>query len=255
MSPSKPRPRRRPWHYSSRVSSVGYDRVVERRRAVTLARHFREAEGLSIAQIANRLARSPATVKAYFYDPSDANKRPMDSPRANAGLDSTRVRVPSSLGTRSPRGSAGQYPRRHARRRGHAPDPSRRSSVRQDATRARTGRGTRLALPVRPRHHDALIIGESAEGTIDLDGHRSASDVDEAQPGRAGRSRRVIEPLHGASRPPSRGTRGQGRRSRAPVSPSRRGTTRRNPSPTDFFLRSAGCPAPPVGLGFLCSTV
>ena len=28
------------------------DRVAERRRAVALARHFREAEGLSIAQIA-----------------------------------------------------------------------------------------------------------------------------------------------------------------------------------------------------------
>jgi transcriptional regulator with XRE-family HTH domain len=40
--------------------------VLERRRAVALARHFREAEGLSIAQIAHRLGRSPATVKAYF---------------------------------------------------------------------------------------------------------------------------------------------------------------------------------------------
>jgi AraC-like DNA-binding protein len=50
----------RPW--------AAYDRVLERRRAVMLARHFREAEGLSIAQIAARLNRSPATVKAYFYD-------------------------------------------------------------------------------------------------------------------------------------------------------------------------------------------
>jgi hypothetical protein len=41
-----------------------YDRVVERRRAVALARHFREAEGLSIAQIADRLGRPPATIKA-----------------------------------------------------------------------------------------------------------------------------------------------------------------------------------------------
>jgi len=46
------------------------DRVKERRRAVQLARHYREAEGLSIAQIAQRLGRSPATVKAYFYDPT-----------------------------------------------------------------------------------------------------------------------------------------------------------------------------------------
>ena len=44
------------------------DRVVDGRRAVALARHFREAEGLSIAQIAARLGRAPATIKAYFYD-------------------------------------------------------------------------------------------------------------------------------------------------------------------------------------------
>jgi len=49
---------------------AAYDRVLERRRAVALASHFREVEGLSIAQIADRLGRSPATIKAYFYDPS-----------------------------------------------------------------------------------------------------------------------------------------------------------------------------------------
>jgi AraC-like DNA-binding protein len=47
-----------------------YDRVVERRRGVALARHFREAEGMSIPEIARRLGRSPATIKAYFYDPT-----------------------------------------------------------------------------------------------------------------------------------------------------------------------------------------
>jgi DNA-binding NarL/FixJ family response regulator len=51
-------------------------RVVERSRAVALARHYREAEGLSIAEIAARIGSSPATVKAYFYDPSYANKGP-----------------------------------------------------------------------------------------------------------------------------------------------------------------------------------
>ncbi|MDQ6819149.1 MAG: hypothetical protein M3076_02230 [Actinomycetota bacterium] len=51
------------------------DRVAERRRAVALARHFREAEGLSIAQIADRLDRSQATVKAYFYDPTGEKAR------------------------------------------------------------------------------------------------------------------------------------------------------------------------------------
>jgi AraC-like DNA-binding protein len=57
------------------ASRAGTDRVVERRRAVALARHFRELEGLSIAQIADRLGRSPATVKAYFYDPTGAKAR------------------------------------------------------------------------------------------------------------------------------------------------------------------------------------
>jgi AraC-like DNA-binding protein len=49
--------------------------VAERRRAVALALHYREAEGLSIAQIAERLGRSPATVKAYFYDPTGEKVR------------------------------------------------------------------------------------------------------------------------------------------------------------------------------------
>ena len=66
---------------ASKAAPALTDRVAERRRAVALARHFREAEGLSIAQIADRLGRSPATVKAYFYDPSNANKRPTDTPR------------------------------------------------------------------------------------------------------------------------------------------------------------------------------
>jgi DNA-binding NarL/FixJ family response regulator len=46
------------------------DRVIERRRAVALAQHYPYAEGLSIAQIAGLLGRSPVTIKAYFYDPT-----------------------------------------------------------------------------------------------------------------------------------------------------------------------------------------
>jgi DNA-binding NarL/FixJ family response regulator len=51
------------------ASAAGTGRVLERRRAVALARHYRAYEGLSIRQIADRLGRSPATVKAYFLRP------------------------------------------------------------------------------------------------------------------------------------------------------------------------------------------
>ena len=64
-------------------SIVALDRVQERRRAAALARHYRDEEGLPIADIARRLGRAEATVKAYLYDPSHANKRPKglrDSP-------------------------------------------------------------------------------------------------------------------------------------------------------------------------------
>ena len=42
------------------------DRVLERRRAAALARHYRDEEGLSIAEIARRLGRANATIKAYL---------------------------------------------------------------------------------------------------------------------------------------------------------------------------------------------
>ena len=57
------------------ASHAGTDRVAERRPAVALAPHFRGAEGLSMAQIADRLGRSRATVKAYFYDPTGEKAR------------------------------------------------------------------------------------------------------------------------------------------------------------------------------------
>lgn len=40
--------------------------VVERRRAVALAHHYRHVEHLSLQEIAGRLGRAPATVKAYL---------------------------------------------------------------------------------------------------------------------------------------------------------------------------------------------
>ena len=56
------------------------DRVSERRRATQVARHYRDQENLTIAEIARRLGRAEPTVKAYLYDPSDDNKRPTHSP-------------------------------------------------------------------------------------------------------------------------------------------------------------------------------
>ena len=51
------------------------DRVSERRRAAVLALHYREEENLTIAEIARRLGRAEATVKAYLYDPSGEKAR------------------------------------------------------------------------------------------------------------------------------------------------------------------------------------
>ena len=42
---------------------------------MAVARHYRELEGLTIQEIADRLDRSPATVKAYFYDPTGEKAR------------------------------------------------------------------------------------------------------------------------------------------------------------------------------------
>ena len=47
------------------------DRVLERRRAVALARHFRDTDGLWIEQIADRAGRAPARIKACFGDPRE----------------------------------------------------------------------------------------------------------------------------------------------------------------------------------------
>ena len=44
-----------------------------------MANHYRQFEGLSIAQIAERLGRSPATIKAYFYDPTGEKARAVNS--------------------------------------------------------------------------------------------------------------------------------------------------------------------------------
>jgi hypothetical protein len=51
------------------------DRAQERLRAVAIARHYRDHEGLTITEIARRLGRAGATVKAYIYDPTGKKAR------------------------------------------------------------------------------------------------------------------------------------------------------------------------------------
>ena len=96
---------------------VSLARVQERRRAVALARHLRDEEGLSVAEIARRLGRAEATVKAYLYDPSQATKRPSWEREA----EPRRSRAPAPFVLRLV-----AHPRTPARRRGARTTPSRR---------------------------------------------------------------------------------------------------------------------------------
>ena len=47
----------------------------ERERAVALARHLRDSEHRTIAQIAQRLGRAPSTVAGYLVDPAGERAR------------------------------------------------------------------------------------------------------------------------------------------------------------------------------------
>ena len=80
------------------------DRISERRLAAQLARHYRDQENLTIAEIARRLGRAEATVKAYLYDPSDANEGASGEREAKAGGRELRGHLPAA----APRG--GIYP-------------------------------------------------------------------------------------------------------------------------------------------------
>lgn len=50
-------------------------RVSERKQAARLARHYRDTEHLSLAQIAQLLGRSRATIREYLYDPDGSKAR------------------------------------------------------------------------------------------------------------------------------------------------------------------------------------
>ena len=51
------------------------DRRARRRAAVALAHQYRDRDGLSLAAIAERLDRKPATIAAYFQDPTGERMR------------------------------------------------------------------------------------------------------------------------------------------------------------------------------------
>jgi hypothetical protein len=65
------------------VFSGRYDRVVERRRAVALARRCGEAEGISIAQIAQCVGRSPpAIMRCVDAGATEVLLSPVPAPRS-----------------------------------------------------------------------------------------------------------------------------------------------------------------------------
>jgi len=163
--------------------SVG-DRVHERRRAAALARHYRDEEGLSIGEIARRLGRADATVKAYLYDPSDASKRPTDSPQerqfwalaghAHASRSSALAATARGRRSRLPdlSGSGSRRPRRPLRNGGcfrGGPAASDRPTAAPPllgGAGVRTGR--RRALPARPLRESAqrphrLLLAEAKQ--------------------------------------------------------------------------------------------
>ena len=90
------------------------DRVSERRRAAQLARHYRDQEGLAIAEIARRLGRAEGTVKAYLYDPLGEKAREVKAryrgacrgcgaPTSAAERQGRRVRILQALPSRGDR--------------------------------------------------------------------------------------------------------------------------------------------------------
>jgi hypothetical protein len=128
------------------------DRVRERRRAAALARHYRDEEGLSIAEIARRLGRAAATVKAYLYDPSYANKGRYTSLGATRAVYGT-PRAESRPGPQQGRTHAAMAWRRQ-------PDahPARRLSARQrwwmGRERSVCGGGLNTGVHATPREEE-----------------------------------------------------------------------------------------------------
>ena len=83
------------------------DRVNERRRAVALAPHYRDQEGLSIGEIAGRLGRAGRPSRPTSMTQRTITKDLQIVPRANAGFGATRAAYSACADTKSPLASAG----------------------------------------------------------------------------------------------------------------------------------------------------
>src|SRR6202165_4099119 len=155
------------------VTPAASERVSERRPAVALASHYREAEGLSIAQIAGRLGRSPATVKAYFYDPTGEKARAVKARYQGCAGAAARTR---SLGTARATRTRTARPATLARSSlaGHAtassPPCARGMSATGRSLRPTTGRARTHARRRGGRAPERLAKGEwaAARGVSDL---------------------------------------------------------------------------------------
>ena len=113
-------------------------------------------------------------MKVYLYDPSDANKRPTDSPRANASLGATRD---ARRATRAAYGASPGHKAAPGISRAEQTPPCRGGAAlclipagaqahARGATCARTGRGSPAPLPLgRPGRHGArrLVSTESPD--------------------------------------------------------------------------------------------
>ena len=118
------------------VISPAHDRV-ERRRAVALARHFREAEGRSNTEIAERLGRSAATIKDDCYDPTGEKARAVQVGYVGVCRGLRRMSYPraAAMARATARGEKAHDRRRWPLRRGNGPKVRRNPDARLVAER------------------------------------------------------------------------------------------------------------------------
>jgi hypothetical protein len=175
------------------------DRASQRRRAAQLARHYRDQENLAIAEIARRLGRAEATVKAYLYHPSDANKGPSWEREAEPGGRELRSHPPAAAS----RGDV--LPRRTFFCARPAVQHRRYASGFSCSTGSRNGAARRNS----PATTETMRVWRSPRSLVGWDAHKQPSRaISTIQPAiRHARSRRATgECVAAAGLPPPPGT-------------------------------------------------